>query len=74
MFEVVGAIGMYKWIQSTSLRYYAIACHLELREPFDGKAITELKEELYKLNEAHSEKIRSLEDKVKDRCSAKEKE
>ena len=49
---------------------------LELKEHSSGKAIAELKKELSKLNEAHSEKIHSLEGKVKkvdDRCSAKEK-
>ena len=54
-----------------------IAHYLELSEFSDGKAITELKEELSKLREVHSEEIRSLETKLKkveDKCSAKEKE
>ena len=49
----------------------------KMRECSNGKAIIELKEELVKLKEAHSEEICSLEDKVKkikDKYSAKKKE
>ena len=59
------------------LYFYTIARHLELRERSNGKAITELKEKIFRLKEAHSEEIRSLEIKIKkdeDKCSAKEKE
>ena len=55
----------------------AIACHLELKERFNGKAITELKEELSKLKEAHVEEVQNLKAKLKkveDKCSVKEKE
>ena len=65
MFEAMGAMGMYKWIQAVSSRSCEIAHHLELREHCDGKAVTELKEELSKLREAHSKEIRLLEDKLK---------
>ena len=49
---------------------------MELREHSDGKAITELKEELVKLREAHFGDIHSLEDRVKkaeEKCLAKER-
>ena len=77
MSETAGAIGMYKWIQAVSLRSSALACHLELRECFDGKAISELKEELSKLREAHAEEVQALKAKLKTvehKCSAQEKE
>ena len=50
---------------------------MELRERSNGKAITELKEELSRLREAYSEEVYSLEAKCKkaeDKFSAKEKE
>ena len=65
MFEAAGAIGMYQWMQAMSLRTCIIARHLELRERFDDKAISELKEELLKLRKAHAGEIRSLEEKFK---------
>ena len=54
-----------------SLRSYAIACHLGLKEISKGKAITELKEEFSKIREAHFEEVQSLE--AKDECLAKDK-
>ena len=66
-------MGMYKWIQVASLRSCALACHLELRERPDEKAISELKEELSKLREAHAEEVQALKAKLKkveDKCSA----
>ena len=77
MFKVATAMGIYQCIQAASLCSCTIACHLELRECSKGKAISELKEELAKLRETHSEEICSLEGKVKkakDKCSATEKE
>ena len=65
MFEVAGATSMYKRLQAVSLHSWAIAHHLELREHFDGKSISKLKEKLVKLREAHFREIHSLEDKVK---------
>ena len=50
-------MGMYKWIQTVSLRSYAIACHLKLRDRFDRKVITELKEEISKLKGMHAKEI-----------------
>ena len=77
MFKAPKATRMYQWIQAASLHSCAIGHHLELKECFDGKVISELKEELMKLREAHAEEIRSLENNVKrveDKCSANEKE
>lgn len=77
MFEAAGAMGMFKWIQAVRLRSCAIACHFELRECSDERAITELKEELSKLREAHAEEVCFLESmlkKAEDKCLAKEKE
>ena len=77
MFETIRATAMYKWIQAMSLHFCAIACLLELRERFDGKVVAELKEELSKLMDAHSDRIHLLEDNLKkaeDKCSAKKEE
>ena len=60
-----------------SLHSCTIACHLELKEYFDNKVVTELKEEIMKHREAHSREICSLEEKVnqvEDKYSIKEKE
>ena len=76
MFEAAGATGMYKWIQVASLRSCAIACHLELKECFDRRTIIELKEELSKLREAHTEEVQTLKGKLKkaeDKCLARKR-
>ena len=65
MFETIRATAMYKWIQAMSLHFCAIACLLELRERFDGKVVAELKEELSKLMDAHSDEIHLFEDNSK---------
>lgn len=50
---------------------------MELRKHFDGKAITELKEELYRLREVYVKEVQILKAQLKkaeDKCLAKEKE
>lgn len=60
-----------------SLRSCAIVRHFKLKEHFDGSAIKELKEELSKPREVHTEELQTLKAKLKkveDKCSAQEKE
>ena len=59
------------------MRSCTIACHLELREHSNERAIIELKQEIAKLKLAHAEEVQALKAKLKktkDKYSAGEKE